>query len=280
MRFVTQGILKKFSPFSGDRQSFFPNGFPSGTITLELTIRRDLMLCLTRTTKTIFVTLSLLALPLSLASAQFDGPYIQKQQCDSRKPIEKNVEIVSNADGDTVNVKAKSGVYAVRMIGMDTPETHYFGHSQGQWGEVASERLAELLPPGTKVKLEFAPGICDSYGRILAHIFKGKNHVNKQMVKEGLAVNYCMYPSVSHCEELGELARKAIEKRLGMFIDSNVELPYDFRRRISKRQQSSYVGSLITKEVFRPGNQDRTPVPERIFFSSQKAISDPFYLVD
>ena len=209
-----------------------------------------------------------------------DGAHLEKTKCDRKKAVEKNVTVVSTADGDTINIKTRSGVYAVRMIGMDTPETHYFGHNQGKWGEVAADRLAEILPAGTKIRLEFSPSVCDSYGRILAHIFKGELHVNKVMVKEGLAVNYCMYPSVAYCEEIGRLAKNAIQKRLGMFVDSNVELPYDFRRRISKRTQTSFVGSLITKVVYRPGNQDRTPVDERIFFSSEATVKPPFHVVD
>jgi endonuclease YncB( thermonuclease family) len=258
------------------RQITFSKSNLSKTISLELTKRRDLM----RTY--LLAALSLLILSPAFAQEPLatDGAHIEKTKCDRNKTIEKNVTVVSTADGDTINIKARSGVYAVRMIGMDTPETHYFGHNQGKWGDVAADRLAEILPAGTKIRLEFSPSVCDSYGRVLAHIFKGEMHVNKVMVKEGLAVNYCMYPSVAYCEEIGQLAKNAIKKRLGMFVDSNVELPYDFRRRISKRHQSSYVGSLITKEVYRPGQQDRTPVSERIFFSNESSVKAPFHVVD
>lgn len=218
--------------------------------------------------------------PAYVQAQTADGSHIEKSKCDSSRPIEKTVTVVDTADGDTITIKARSGAFAVRMIGMDTPETHYFGHSQGKWGDIAAERLAELLPKGTKVRLEFSPSYCDAYGRILAHIFKGETHLNKLMVKEGLAVNYCMYPSVAYCDEIGQLAKNAIKKRLGMFVDSNVELPYDFRRRISKREQGSYVGSLITKVVYRPGQQDRTPVDERIFFSNESSVKAPFHVVD
>jgi endonuclease YncB( thermonuclease family) len=222
----------------------------------------------------------LLTMAPAFANEQTTETHVEKSKCDRSKPIEKNVTVVGTADGDTISVKARSGVYAIRMIGMDTPETHYFGHTQGKWGDIAAERMAELLPAGTKVRLEFSPSYCDSYGRILAHIFKGEVHLNRLMVKEGLAVNYCMFPSVAYCDEIGQLAKNAIKKRLGMFVDSNVELPYDFRRRISKREQSSFVGSLITKAVYRPGQQDRTPVDERIFFSNESSVKAPFHVVD
>lgn len=231
----------------------------------------------------LIAALTLLALSPAYALAQeptINGAQIEKSKCDPNNPIESNVTVLATSDGDTITIKARSGAYAVRMIGMDTPETHYFGHNQGKWGDIAADRMAELLPKGTKVRLEFSPSQCDSYGRVLAHIFKGNIHLNKLMVKEGLAVNYCMFPSVAYCDEIGSLAKNAIKKRLGMFVDSNVELPYDFRRRISKRDQTSYVGSLITKAVYRPGNQDRTPIDERIFFSNQGSVKAPFHVVD
>jgi endonuclease YncB( thermonuclease family) len=228
----------------------------------------------------ILAALALLTLPTAHAMELTIDSQIEKSKCDRSRPIESNVTVLANADGDTITIKARSGAYAVRMIGMDTPETHYFGHTQGKWGDIAAERMAELLPKGTKVRLEFSSSYCDSYGRILAHVFKGDQHLNKLMVKEGLAVNYCMYPSVAYCDELGQLAKNAIKKRLGMFVDSNVELPYDFRRRISKRDQTSYVGSLITKAVYRPVQQDRTPVDERIFFSNEESVKTPFHVVD
>jgi micrococcal nuclease len=226
------------------------------------------------------ITLSALLLPLAALASTPNSPQIEKVKCDRSHPIEKTVTVVSSADGDTINVQSKKGIYAIRMIGIDTPETHYFGHSQGKWGDVAASRMEELLPAGTEVTLELSPSICDMYGRVLAHVFKGKMHVNKEMVAEGLAVNYCLYPSVSHCDELGVLTGQAMEKRIGMFTDSNVELPYDYRRRISHRRETSYVGSLKTKEVYRPGNEERTPVPERIFFSNEHSIPDSFHLVD
>jgi len=208
-----------------------------------------------------------------------DNPEQGARKCDRNRPIDPRGAVERGADGDTFTVKTRDGSYKVRMIGIDTPETHYMGETQGEWGDKASDRLGELLPRGTQVRLELSPSVCDSYGRVLAHVFVGKSHVNRTMVEEGLAVNYCLFPSVAHCEELGALTTAAIEAQIGMFSDPNVELPYDFRRRISNRQPTSFVGSTLTKEVFRPGNQDRVPVGERIFFQNEN-VPPPYRVVD
>jgi len=223
-------------------------------------------------------------LGLALAIAPMASAQVEelsgKTKCDRTDPIEKTVVVERAVDGDSVVIRSRKGVYSVRMLGMDAPETYYFGSSQGESAELAKERLQELLPRGKKVRLEFSPEICDHYGRVLAHIFVGKKHVNKEMVREGHAVNYCFFPSLAHCESMGKLTQKAIENRIGMFSDPNLELPYDFRRRISKRRARSFVGSIRSKEVYPPQDQEKVPVGERVFFANEDMIKTPFYKVE
>lgn len=222
---------------------------------------------------------ALLALPLTSA---FAGPHQDeppvpgesREKCNKTSPINPDVTIVNGVDGDTLTVRASDGkIYNVRMIGMDTPETHYMGQSQGKWGDAAAARLKQFLPAGSRARLEFAPSICDTYDRYLAHVFTpGKMHVNLRMAQEGLAVLYCLYPSVKYCETIGAATRAAIQYRKGMFTDSNVELPYDFRRRIAGREQGSLTGNMRTKEVFRPGFQERVPPGDRIFLQASEPL--------
>ena len=212
----------------------------------------------------------------------FSGPEIfGRKKCNKDDLIDAKASVERGVDGDTVMVKASDGgSYSVRMMGIDTPETHYLGHSQGEWGEKAGERLREILPAGTKVRLEFSDEGCDKYGRVLAFVWKGKLNVNAQMAKEGLAVSYCVGPNVTHCEEIGKNVNEAVENRLGMFSDSDVELPYDFRHRISNREWTYFVGNIQTNQVFRPGNNEQVPVGDRVFFFKKKDIEAPFFLAD
>ena len=223
------------------------------------------------------------AFALSLSSSVFASE-AQKSETD-RVKCERDVAMPTAftvdrvVDGDTVNVRAKNGVYSVRMLGIDTPETHFMGKSQGRWGNAAAEYLTDLLPVGAKVRLEYDGTACDGHGRVLAHVFKGKVHANAEMVKAGLAANYCVAPSFEYCAEFGKYVSNAIKTGEGMFGDKNYELPYDFRRRIGGNEQRSYVGSMRTKEVLTPGHQDDIPVGERVFFYKKSDVKSPYRIV-
>lgn len=201
-------------------------------------------------------------------------------KCERDTAISPNAEVVRGVDGDTVVVKAGRKTYSIRMLGIDTPETHYLGKSQGKWGEIAADRLKKILPVGTKVTLETGNEVCDKYGRVLAYVFKGTTNVNLQMAKEGLAVNYCIFPGIAHCEEIGNHVTAAIRAKKGMFSDEEVELPYDFRRRVSNRVHTSFIGSMKTKFVYHPEHIARIPVGERLFFGQENMIRLPYRLVD
>lgn len=228
--------------------------------------------------KTLFLFLiSLPAFAASNDSGQQNGSI---DKCRMGYAIESNATIAKNVDGDTVHVRTTSGTYSVRMLGVDTPETHFMGKSQGEWGERAAARTQELIPIGTQVRLEFSEESCDGHGRVLAFVNVGKANINLQLAKEGMAVNYCVAPTFEHCDEIGTAVAKAQAKKLGMFSDPKVELPYDFRRRMQNNEQRSYVGNWSTKEVLPPGNQNSVPVAQRVFFYSKEDIKEPFYLAN
>ena len=200
-------------------------------------------------------------------------------KCASGEEIERTGTVAGSVDGDTVHVKTRSGTYSVRLLGIDTPETHFMGKSQGVWAEKASRAMKEMLPQGASVKLEFGETPCDGHGRVLAQIFKGaKNglHVNAEILKMGLAVNYCVAPEFRYCDDFSRYVQDAIDNGTGMFADPKVELPYDFRRRIGGNEQRSYVGSIRTKIVYGPGNQEKTPPADRVFFYSRTDVKSPY----
>ena len=137
------------------------------------------------------------------------------------------------------------------------------GKSQGKWADEAARALGELLPVGTPVTLELGIDACDVHGRVLTHIYKDGQSMNAEMVKRGLAVNYCVAPDFAHCDE---------------FSDTNVELPYDFRRRIGNNPQRSYVGDIQTKAVLTPGHQNDVPIANRVFFYTKEDVKDPYHI--
>lgn len=232
-------------------------------------------------------TLALAAFALVSMPAQAgDSPFSKAEpgksatdKCAAGQEVESTGAVAGGVDGDTVHVKTQSGTYSVRLLGIDTPETHFMGKSQGVWGEKAAQAMQKMLPVGTRVKLEFGETPCDGHGRVLAQIFttsKPTMHVNAEILKMGLAVNYCVAPEFRYCDDFSRYVQASIDHGTGMYADPKVELPYDFRRRIGGNEQRSYVGNLETKIVFAPGHQNEVPIADRVFFYSKSDVKAPY----
>jgi micrococcal nuclease len=80
--------------------------------------------------------------------------------------------VVRVVDGDTIKVSVGGREESVRLLGIDTPETHRPGTPVECGGPQASANMEELAPPGTAVALEPDPGQdrVDRYGRALAYV--------------------------------------------------------------------------------------------------------------
>src|SRR5689334_10250621 len=154
-------------------------------------------------------------------------------------------EVVRTVDGDTLRVRDERGViHPVRMLSIDTPETHFLGASQGYWAEVAAARLSELLPDGSEVEIQTDEQPFDTYGRVLGYVLSRGRLINRQMPEEGLATTYIVAPNLRYAQELSEAARQSFYERRGMFSDPSVLLPYEFRWRMRGRSSAKLVGSL------------------------------------
>ena len=78
-------------------------------------------------------------------------------------------------DGDTIAVSIEGGgadERSVRLLGIDTPETHRPGTPIECGGPEASASMERIAPPGTHVTLEADPtqDRVDRYGRLLAYV--------------------------------------------------------------------------------------------------------------
>jgi micrococcal nuclease len=81
--------------------------------------------------------------------------------------------VVRVIDGDTIAVSVDGGrEQSVRLLGIDTPETHRPGTPIECGGPEASANMEELAPRGTRVRLEPDPSQdrVDRYGRLLAYV--------------------------------------------------------------------------------------------------------------
>lgn len=98
----------------------------------------------------------------------------------------KQAQVVDVIDGDTIEVKSKSGITDVRYIGIDTPETH--GEVE-RYGKEATNYNRSLVGNKT-VWLEIGEEARDKYGRLLAYVYLDpakKSMVNAILVAQGYA---------------------------------------------------------------------------------------------
>ncbi len=222
--------------------------------------------------------LSVLASVLALGS--IDARAADKCRPSDWKPNSKiRASLVRQSDGDTIEIRARGGTYKVRFLSVDTPETHFHGQSQGHWAEAAKERTAELLAAPGRLEIEFDATPCDIYGRLLGYVKKGGVDVNRKLVEEGLAVTFCVWTTRSRCEPYSNALDEAIRARRGFFADAAAELPYDFRTRLSGRDEAKYVGDLERpSEVLPFARRGEIPVAKRVLFLSDSDVAAPYEL--
>jgi micrococcal nuclease len=81
--------------------------------------------------------------------------------------------VVRAVDGDTLVASAGGRTFYVRLLGIDTPETHRPGTPVECGGPEASASMRALAPPGAAVRLESDPrqDRVDRYGRLLAYVW-------------------------------------------------------------------------------------------------------------
>lgn len=122
-------------------------------------------------------------------------------------------------DGDTVEVRVAGRTEAVRLIGIDTPETSDPRRPVECFGAEAAARTAELLPAGTEVVLARDVEARDRYDRLLAYVYRREDglFVNLSLVEEGFAVAATYPPNVAHRDELGAAGAAAREAGRGLW---------------------------------------------------------------
>lgn len=122
-------------------------------------------------------------------------------------------------DGDTIRVAIAGSEERVRLIGIDTPETQGAGGLRECFGAEASRRLAELVPPGTDVRLVRDVEARDRYDRLLAYVYRSSDRlfVNLAMAREGYATTLTYPPNVAHADELVAAVRTAREAGRGLW---------------------------------------------------------------
>lgn len=124
-------------------------------------------------------------------------------------------------DGDTVYVLLDGKRTKVRLLNVSAPEVAHEQKPAECFGDEATEFLAQKLPKGSKVELDFDIERFDKYGRTLAGITYQDELINESMVATGHATAMRVKPNVKHYEQLKAAQRSAQQAKLGLFDPTN-----------------------------------------------------------
>lgn len=203
----------------------------------------------------------------------------QKRQCPHQTLGQAQLQIHRVQDGDSVVLKDQdNNRFTARLVGIDTPEAYYKGHSQGEWAYRAKNHLMKLLPPGSPVTVEFDRIPCDFNGRLLAHVHFNGVHINRHMIEEGLAVNYCVAPNYRYCAELGEITDQNRAQQKGFWSDPSVTIPYLFREQVRGGEFTYHVGDIKSYEVVLSNQIEQITPGRRVIFYDSRHVKPPYRL--
>jgi micrococcal nuclease len=163
-------------------------------------------------------------------------PAVMALVLSAQAPVQGAVPVLSVVDGDTIRVRIPPGkVESVRLIGIDTPESHPNKRADLQARELsldrqavlemggrAAARMTELVKAcGGRVVLVTDVTVRDKYGRILAYVWSPDRKVflNERMVADGYAMLLTIPPNVRYAKRFREAFRKAVETGAGLWAD-------------------------------------------------------------
>lgn len=137
---------------------------------------------------------------------------------DAAAPADGRATVRSVIDGDTIVVDYGPHHETVRLLGIDTPETHHPDRPIECFGEAAAARLTELLPASAEVELARDREARDRYGRLLAWVRRSDGlDVQGTLVDEGAADVLAIEPNTARRAELRARRDRARAERRGLW---------------------------------------------------------------
>jgi micrococcal nuclease len=110
--------------------------------------------------------------------------------------------VIRTIDGDTIVVRTDAGAQlTIRLLGVDTPETHKPNTPVQCYGPEASEYAHERLI-GKRVALEYDLERHDVYGRTLAYVLLDGHRFDDELLRLGYARLLVIPPNGAHARTM------------------------------------------------------------------------------
>lgn len=120
---------------------------------------------------------------------------------DQRRQAHALYRVVDVLDGDTIVVARGATRDTVRLLGVDTPETHHPTKPVQCWGPEASAYTTRRLS-GQTVRLEDDVERRDIYGRRLAYVYLRGERFEDELLRKGFARLLVIEPNLAHARTM------------------------------------------------------------------------------
>ena len=134
-------------------------------------------------------------------------------------------QVTHVTDGDTFDVRIAGKTEIVRLIGIDTPETHDPRKPVQCYGLAAAQEAHHLLD-GKQVRLIGDPTDSDrdKYHRLLRYVYlEDGTMYNQYMVEHGYAFAYIIFPNIK-LDQFKQWEAEAKQQQLGIWGACQVHL--------------------------------------------------------
>jgi len=136
---------------------------------------------------------------------------------ESRRTATPAVRVVEVFDGDTIVAAFPDGhTDTVRLLGVDTPETHHPTKGVQCFGPEAAAFSAQRLE-GRVVRLEGDVEARDLYDRRLAYVLVDGKRFNDELLRRGYARLLVLAPNRAHARDLLAAELDAREHERGLW---------------------------------------------------------------
>ena len=135
---------------------------------------------------------------------------------EQRRAVDQQYRVVQVLDGDTIVVQRGSYRDTIRLLGVDTPETHHPTKPVQCYGPEASAYTASRLF-GQAVRLEDDVERHDVYGRRLAYVYLDGRNFEEELLQKGYARLLVIEPNHAHARDMLDDELNARARGVGLW---------------------------------------------------------------